>query len=419
LFDPATGLWTPTGPMNTSRGDHTATLLPNGKVLVAAGLTGPGFPTNNAELYEPASGTWTFTGPLNQKRYFHKATLLPSGKVLVAGGTISHGGLLRSSELYDPASGSWAVTGSLNTEREEYPMALLPDGQVLVAGGFTTNAELFNPPSGSWSLAGAAFSDAGQSATLLLDGDVLLAGPSGAELFCPATGLWTLTASPNVARIYHTATLLTNGTVLVTGGGDQLSTIDASAEIFSPAPSPAQSPAVLSLPSSLTLGTSLMLSGTQFRGVSEASGGNNSQDSPTDHPVVQLRALDSGQTLTLSSGNWSASAFVSLPVTGLAPGWAMATVFVNGTPSQSSLLRVDLPLFLLNGVLVRPSGLFALAFTSVPGQGFTVLGSSDTSLPSSNWTVLGAATETSPGQFQFSDSQPATNGQRFYRVRSP
>jgi N-acetylneuraminic acid mutarotase len=419
LFDPATGMWSLTGPMNTPHGYHTATLLPNGRVLVAAGVGSGGYVTNCAELYDPGSGSWTLTGSLNQRRYFHTATLLASGKVLVAGGSISHGGLLRSSELYDPAGGSWTATGSLNSEREEYPAALLPDGQVLVAGGFTTNSELYNPLSSTWSLAGAEFSDAGQSATLLLTGDVLLAGPSGAELYGPATGLWAGTASLNQNRSYHTATLLTNGTVLVAGGYSNSLMLLASAEVFSPGPSFSQRPVILSFTSPVVLGRNVAVGGSQFRGVSEASGGNNSQDSPTDYPVVQLRALDSGQTLTLSSGNWSATAFVSLPVTGLAPGWAMATVFVNGTPSQSRLLCVDLPPFFLNGVVARPSGVFTLAFTSVPGQGFTVLGSSNTLLPLSNWTVLGPATETSPGQFQFTDSQPATNGQRYYCVRSP
>src|SRR5947207_2438884 len=104
-----------TGPLNTARYLHTATLLPNGKVLVAGGQNGGGFLVSS-ELYDPAAGTWAATtGPLNTARYAHTATLLPNGKVLVAGGQ-NGGGYLGSSELYDPAAGTWApTTGPLNT----------------------------------------------------------------------------------------------------------------------------------------------------------------------------------------------------------------------------------------------------------------------------------------------------------------
>jgi hypothetical protein len=84
---------------------------------------------------DPASGTWTLTGSLNTARYLHTATLLPNGMVLVAGGIDSSLNHLNSAELYDPASGTWTVTGSLNTARDLHTATLLPNGMVLVAGG--------------------------------------------------------------------------------------------------------------------------------------------------------------------------------------------------------------------------------------------------------------------------------------------
>jgi len=88
------GTWTPTGSLATARFNHTATLLPNGKVLVAGGYDGD-FQLASAELYDPATGSWTATGSLESARNGHTATLLPNGKVLVAGGY----GYLSSAEL--------------------------------------------------------------------------------------------------------------------------------------------------------------------------------------------------------------------------------------------------------------------------------------------------------------------------------
>jgi hypothetical protein len=99
---------------------------------------------------DPTSGTWTLTGSLNTARYYHTATLLPNGMVLVAGGddSLNH---LDSAELYDPASGTWTVTGSLNTARFFHTATLLPNGMVLVAAGENSSfsadasAELYTP----------------------------------------------------------------------------------------------------------------------------------------------------------------------------------------------------------------------------------------------------------------------------------
>ena len=149
------GTWTATGSLNAARYDHTATLLPTGKVLVAGGYNGS--PLASAELYDPPTGTWTVTESLATARSEHTATLLPNGKVLVAGGTNTDSNLA-SAELYDPASGTWTATGSLGTGRQSPTATLLPTGKVLVAGGFggfpateLASAELYDPASGTWS----------------------------------------------------------------------------------------------------------------------------------------------------------------------------------------------------------------------------------------------------------------------------
>jgi hypothetical protein len=115
LYDPATGKWTVGGTLNEAREWHTATLLPNGEVLVAGGFNYDSIQLYSAELYSPATGRWTLTGQLSDRRSSHTATLLPNGKVLVAGG--GEWGFfgnvipLASAELYDPANGNWTPTG--------------------------------------------------------------------------------------------------------------------------------------------------------------------------------------------------------------------------------------------------------------------------------------------------------------------
>ena len=140
------GTFTGTGSLNTARDVHTATLLPNGQVLVNGGYNSTGI-LASAELYDPGTGAWTATGSLNTAREYHTATLLPNGRVLVNGGDNSATGYLASAELYDSGTGAWTATGSLVTAREYYPATLLPNGRVLVSGGFNgialNSAELY------------------------------------------------------------------------------------------------------------------------------------------------------------------------------------------------------------------------------------------------------------------------------------
>jgi hypothetical protein len=127
--------------MITARRWHTATLLPNGQVLVAGGY-GSNTTVTNAELYDPASGMWTATASLNTAHYENTATLLPSGKVLIAGGIGGAGYSTDASEVYDPANGTWTTIGSLKAARSKHTGTLLPNGKVLVTGGYGSGAAL-------------------------------------------------------------------------------------------------------------------------------------------------------------------------------------------------------------------------------------------------------------------------------------
>jgi N-acetylneuraminic acid mutarotase len=252
LYDPTSGQWTTAGSMNTTRSVHTATLLQDGRVLVFGGSDSTYTPLVSAELYDPASGGWTTTGSMHTTRTLGTATLLPDGKVMAIGGSGGDGRnpILSSAELYEPATGGWTVTGSMITARAGHTATLLPSGKILVAGGVEldaasrshdlSSAELYNPDDGTWiAIASMNVKRSCHSATLLSDGRVLIAGGindrdvlTNAELYDPSTGQWLQTARLNTARRDHHATSLSNDKVLITGGWNFLGHALASAEVY-------------------------------------------------------------------------------------------------------------------------------------------------------------------------------------------
>jgi hypothetical protein len=235
LYDSATGVFSGTGNMTADRGYHTATLLANGKVLIAGGAdqdpTGTGLAS--AELYDPSTGTFTQTGSMAVGRFLHTATLLQNGKVLIVGGVLtSASDPVATAEVYDPSTGFFTMTGAMATAREQHTATLLPDGRVLIAGGATSagagdptaTAEVYDPSTGTFSVTGSmAEARTYHTATLLPSGKVLVAGGSDenstAEVYDPATNSFSITGGMEIGRSGHTATLLANGSVLVAGGG--------------------------------------------------------------------------------------------------------------------------------------------------------------------------------------------------------
>jgi Kelch motif len=253
LYDPKTGIFTPTGSTPATRSVDTATLLQDGRVLITGGSATPdgNNALTSAELYDPKTGTFSPSGSMTTARFGQTATLLLDGRVLITGGTAAPmgGPSLTSAELYDPKTGTFSPTGSMTTASDGYTATLCQDGRVLTAGGWDdgnralTSVELYNPKTGTFSPTGSMTTARSfQTATLLLDGRVLIAGgwptPGGntvltsAEFYDPKTGTFIPTGSMTNIITVVTATLLSDGRVLITGG--QEGTWFPPAELYNP-----------------------------------------------------------------------------------------------------------------------------------------------------------------------------------------
>jgi len=249
LYDPASGTFSLTNSTTAiRRGGHTATVLQSGRVLVTGGWNEAYcYALSTAEIYDPDSGTFTSTtGPMQTARAEHTATLLGDGKVLITGGESDNdvcgsSDALATAELYDPATDKFTViAAALSTKRAYHTATMLPSGKVLIAGGKNLSGQLASSdiydPGANTFTPGSAMPNpwAGHTATLLTNENVLLVNGTTALSYDSIKEMFTSAGSLKASRTNHTATLLDDGTVLVSGGGPYSGPYLSSQEIYDP-----------------------------------------------------------------------------------------------------------------------------------------------------------------------------------------
>ncbi len=305
------------GTMNDSRAFHNLVQLQDGRFMAIGGITGPfGSGSNfytkvlrSAEIYDPATGVWTAAPNMSAYRAGSTATVLPDGRVLVAGGTEGNnlhelhdvadllGTALKTTEYYDPATNTWSA-GPNMTEPKAGAMAItLADGRWLVSGGithfllfgipipdFSNNQQIYNPATGTWSNTGSLVNKRALGGiTLLSDGRVFIVGGAGGDIFNigpiaqtemynPTTGNSVAKANLSVPSAFNTCVTLPGNQILVVGGakGNLVDPIPiANCWIFTPANNTMSS--VAALPESHAGGVvSLLEDGTVYCGGGES-----------------------------------------------------------------------------------------------------------------------------------------------------
>jgi hypothetical protein len=397
IYHPGTETFTPTGNLTMARADHTVTRLNDGTVLIAGGFDTSGNSLSTAELYIPSTGTFIGTGSLNNARGFSTATSLMDGTVLIEGGWAA-GGALSTAELYDPATASFRTTGSLNAARVRNTATLLNGGSVLVAGGedsannILASAELYDPTQGGFAPTGSLNTARGDhAATLLTNGTVLVEGgfacdPSNclasevnmsasAEIYDPANGNFSVTGSLMAARQVHTATLLSDGTVLVAGGWSGGNSALTSAELYQPSaltPANLTSISISPVNSTLTVGTSQALTATGTFSDNSTQTLASAIWSSSDNTAVTV-TNDSGSNSGMTNDSTNSGVVFGLAVgsstvsacTGLVCGSTTITVVSPGTSQGFALLGSP------GNVTVAAGGTATFMLTLRPQGGFS------------------------------------------------
>ncbi len=237
--------------LNIGRSHHTATTLPDGRILFTGGTGSSGF-LASAELYDPQTKAFTLTGNMTAARTDHAATLLLDGTVLITGGLGAPVGLLNSAEIYNPTNGTFNAISNMLSRHGQHTATRLGDGRVLIAGNAFSNgsvdqqpdtAELYVPALHGFTNTGRMTTGGGgQRAVLLTNGKVALLNgiyygqyPAISDLYDPAAGTFSSLGYPQFPRYFGGAAQLLDGRILLAGGswytGPPYST---SSEIFNP-----------------------------------------------------------------------------------------------------------------------------------------------------------------------------------------
>jgi hypothetical protein len=264
IYDPATGTFSATGSMSVPRIGHAAIRLNDGRVLVLGGAQAPMASLASAEIFDPATGTFKPAGNMNAPRETPLVTLLKDGRVLIVGGVEWEGTdafIILAAEIFDPATSKFTLSGRVQIARFDQAAVALPDGRVLILAGAANSAlgpglvypkevEAFDPAAGTFSTIGQISEGRDNpTATLLLDGKVLIAGGAAndaqdqavisntVEVFDPASGVSSTPTSMSEGRLFHVAQALADGRVLLAGGttGANLDHSTATADLFDPA----------------------------------------------------------------------------------------------------------------------------------------------------------------------------------------
>lgn len=274
MFDPDTKEWSPGPSLQIPRRGHTLTVIGEDKYIIVGGGGTSNENRALAEIYNHSENRWDPGGNMTTGRIDHAATLLLDGRVLITGG-VDDGGAFKSVEIYDPEQsrwtsgihfGSWSTGSGMSEERTEHSATLLQDGTVLVIGGtgrlivdqktavgtrdFKRTAEIYNPLTDIWSsIKNMSERRAGHTASLMKDGRILITGGrevtdtdsgkkiaryhSSAEIYNPDTNSWSSIDSMSEERWGHDSKVLPDWKVLITGGQNQKGLISSS-EIFDP-----------------------------------------------------------------------------------------------------------------------------------------------------------------------------------------
>lgn len=233
-------------PLHAARAKHTATVTADGRVLVAGGFDEDRKPIDSVEIWSPTTQRWQQGPALKVPRYQHTATLLDNGRVMVAGGIGPHGVPVGVVEIWDPSNNTWSTTAPLLLPLQGHSAALLRGGNVLVMGGTTVDnvavrlAMLWDKARAQWLPAGSTMPDPGNahkfdSVTLVprADGSALVFGYPWIAQWAPAKKAAAAAVTVYGARVNHTASLLRDGRILLTGGRSKNAFLDW-AEIYNP-----------------------------------------------------------------------------------------------------------------------------------------------------------------------------------------